>query len=157
MDHLAIPALQRATLICDVADLARNGYVSQVMLIICGKSSSLTSILGEVDMFETSPSIHIISRGNQHIWQNYCFILRRLWPWCWDTGSLKKSLDPCWLSKSVSTQMSRMIMKRILPFNIVSSVQWSRKQRNAYLAILKVSHWGLLRMAKNLLKSENQS
>jgi len=28
-DHLAIPALQRATIICDVADLARNGYVSQ--------------------------------------------------------------------------------------------------------------------------------
>ena len=118
MDHLAIPALQRATLICDVADLARNGYVSQVMLIICGKSSSLTSILGEVDMFETSPSIHIISRGNQHIWQNYCFILRRLWPWCWDTGSLKKSLDPCWLSKSVSTQRDRMVMKRTWPFKL---------------------------------------
>ena len=31
MDHLAIPALQRATLICDVADLARTGYVSEVM------------------------------------------------------------------------------------------------------------------------------
>ena len=33
-NHLAIPALQRATIICDVADLARNGYVSQVIMII---------------------------------------------------------------------------------------------------------------------------
>ena len=33
-DHLAIPALQRATIICDVADLARTGYVSQVMMMM---------------------------------------------------------------------------------------------------------------------------
>ena len=32
-DHLAIPALQRATIICDVADLARTGYVSEVMMV----------------------------------------------------------------------------------------------------------------------------
>ena len=33
-DHLAIPALQRATIICDVADLARTGYVSRVMMMM---------------------------------------------------------------------------------------------------------------------------
>ena len=29
-DHTAIPALQRASVICDVADLARTGYVTEV-------------------------------------------------------------------------------------------------------------------------------
>ena len=29
-DHTAIPALQRAAIICDVADLARTGYVTEV-------------------------------------------------------------------------------------------------------------------------------
>ena len=40
-DHLAIPALQRATIICDVADLARTGYVLQVIreqIYIFGKT-----------------------------------------------------------------------------------------------------------------------
>ena len=41
-DHLAIPALQRATIICDVADLARTGYVSQV---IREKSTYLAKLL----------------------------------------------------------------------------------------------------------------
>ena len=32
-DHKTIPELQRASIICDVADLARTGYVSQVTLM----------------------------------------------------------------------------------------------------------------------------
>ena len=57
-DHLAIPALQRATIICDVADLARTGYVSQVMMMMImmimmrGRQSSvMLPTLPGLDMF----------------------------------------------------------------------------------------------------------
>lgn len=32
-DHTSINELQRATIICDIADLARTGYVSQVTVM----------------------------------------------------------------------------------------------------------------------------
>ena len=47
-DHLAIPALQRATIICDVADLARTGYVLQVIreqIYIFGKTQETMAMV----------------------------------------------------------------------------------------------------------------
>ena len=73
-NHLAIPALQRATIICDVADLARNGYVSQVIMIIVN-AMMMMIIWARINCFKTMMTIALMAKCPFHPQETMSMVL----------------------------------------------------------------------------------